>query len=108
MRRFKFVGSSQQADEYFSPMPSVGSIYDIDAEIGGKTVKYWAEECTDTIRDEWEEVFEKEDSQQESYCVGSKDFMSVSIITYNGDKEINVNFSTNDLKYLKDFVNNLI
>lgn len=95
MKKYKYVGSKWQADEYVYPQPVVGSIYEADDKIGDERVEYWVTESTDDLSSEWEEV------------ISGKDFMSVSIVTYKGEKEITIEFSTNDLGRLKSFVNNL-
>lgn len=107
MRRFKFIGTEQDAREYGGNIPVIGKVYSEDVIMGSNTsVLEWAKNTGEGFDREWQEVFE-EDSSQQAYCSGEKDYMSVSIVTYNGEKEITINFSTNDLEILKKFVNNL-
>jgi hypothetical protein len=60
MKKYRYVGIKEDADNYLASKPEIGKIYNEDDYIGGKEVKYWVdckpihdEEC---IADEWEEV----------------------------------------------------
>jgi hypothetical protein len=59
MRKFKYVGSEQDAKDYgTNGRPSLGKIYSENEEFCGRAVAYWADQ-TDFVTDEWEEVFEE-------------------------------------------------
>lgn len=62
MRKFKFVGSQEEANQYDHPRPVVGTIYAGDVVIGRDNVRVWAEDCAEDIKAEWEEVFEEEEN----------------------------------------------
>jgi len=69
MRKFKYVGSQKQAEEYGGVIPVIGKVYEEDAVIGkvNLTVNEWAED----VRDEWEEVLEEKTKRKFKY-VGSQ------------------------------------
>lgn len=60
MRKFKFVGTEQGAEDYDDDdLPVAGRVYLESDEVGGVTVEEWATRSTPTIIKEWEEVFEE-------------------------------------------------
>lgn len=62
MRKFKYIGTEEQASDYAIGgkfFPKVGEIYEENVNFGGSTVAYWVEEVNFTI-DEWEEVFDEQ------------------------------------------------
>lgn len=111
MRRFKFVGNSQQAGQYKWTPPIIGNIYEEDDLIGEMEVSYWvSEEVKDSIRAEWEEVTDDRvlDETQKAYYVGNKNWISCKIETVIDGKSVVSEFGTNDLEEFKKFVGNLI
>lgn len=64
MRKFKYIGTEEEASDYAIGgkfFPKVGEIYDENVKFGGSTVAHWVEEVNFTI-DEWEEVFDDKDT----------------------------------------------
>ena len=60
MRRFKFVGTEEGAQEYrnnLQPIPIIGNIYNETDRTGGDTVLVWSESY---CKHEWQEVFDEE------------------------------------------------
>lgn len=62
MRKFKYIGTEKQAEEYSSVLnkdiPVTGQIYFGDKCFGGCTVEEWADDHDWTGVEEWEEVFD--------------------------------------------------
>ena len=82
MRRFKYVGSEQDAKDYgTNGRPSLGKIYPENEEVGGRPIAYWVDQ-TDFVTDEWEEVFEESTKSRKFKFLG--DFSSIDEGTYAG------------------------
>ena len=83
MRKFRFIGTEEQAQEYISPQPKLGVVYDEKDIIGNNSVSEWLEYNKEWDYKEWEEVVE--------------DFIDISeqlrIIDYspNFDEHIHIN-----------------
>lgn len=63
MRKFKFIGTEEDAEDYrignHEDIPIIGEVYLEDKFFGGSTVACWVDE-TEFTTDEWEEVFDKQ------------------------------------------------
>ena len=61
MRRFKYIGTEEQAEDYrignHEDIPIIGEVYLEDKFFGGSTIAQWVDEVEFTA-DEWEEVFD--------------------------------------------------
>jgi hypothetical protein len=58
MRKFKYVGTQEQANPYGYPIPVIGKVYNEDDIAGERTVLFYAECRNKSFAREWEEVFE--------------------------------------------------
>lgn len=60
MRKFRYIGSPQQARNYGSPIPTVGEIYGENEIFGAYTVGTFASSDWESVRNEWQEVIDQE------------------------------------------------
>jgi hypothetical protein len=94
MRRFKYVGSEQDAKDYgTNGRPSCGKIYSENEEFGGRLIAYWADQ-TDFVTDEWEEVVEE--STHPTYSTVSVGGVG---LTVEFNSEIDANTQVNPQHY---------
>lgn len=60
LRRFKFVGTQEEAEGYVTNIPQVGRVYREDQSVGRGDVAKFADATMLRVSKEWEEVFEGE------------------------------------------------
>ncbi len=63
MRRFKYIGTELEAEDYrfgnYDDFPIIGEVYPEDKFFGGSTIAEWVKEG-EFIADDWQEVFDEE------------------------------------------------
>lgn len=62
MKKYRFIGTAQEAEEYGDPELKFGEVYDETFQLGHSTVGYWANSFL--FRFEWEEVTEEEGAKK--------------------------------------------
>ena len=88
MEKYRFIGTEKDSEEYGDPKPKINEIYNSEDIIGRdrERVKYWAEDSSREVAEEWEEVIDNLES---------------TAMRYNDNK---IEFSLIDLNSLEDCV----